>query len=94
MSKNTTATTSTGTGFKKTVFTCSFEDIQTPGAYLEVETGRLFRITDDILAPGHSPMLSIVSNEPNTFVRLSDDPVIPISKARMTAANNDYWINF
>jgi hypothetical protein len=73
---------------------CTWEEIEYPGCYLEVETGRLYRMTENIVAPGHSPLFSIVCKEPTHYVRLTDDPCTPISKVRMYAANEDYWTNF
>ena len=94
MKSTTTTTGNTNTGCGCALPTCTFEEIESPGAYLEVETGRLFRLTSDSLLPGHSPVFSIVRRETNTYVRLSEDPTIPISKARMIASNNDCWPNF
>ena len=94
MSKNTGNTNKTTNNWGGTLPTCCFEEIETPGAYLEVQTGRLYRLTSDSILPGHSPIFSMVSKEPTTFVLLCDDPSIPISKARLIASNNDYWPNF
>ena len=72
----------------------SFHDIETPGAYLELETGRLFRIQPNALMPGHSPLISISCTEAWRYAKVSDDPNIPISKARVIAADTDLVPNF
>ena len=72
----------------------TFEEIVTPGAYLEVETGRLFRIQPPVFQPGHSPMLSITSTDIKRYARLSEDPNVPISKARVLAADGDFFTAF
>jgi hypothetical protein len=72
----------------------SFGEIEMSGAYLEMETGRLFRVQPTALQPGHSPLISITCTESWRYVRLSEDPNIPIGKARVIAADNDMAVCF
>ena len=72
----------------------NFDEIEAPGAFLEVETGRLFRVQPGALQPGHSPMITITSNQGWRYAKLSDDPNVPISKARVFAADADLTTSF
>ncbi len=74
--------------------TCEFEQINSPGLYIENRTGVLYRIPDDAVIPGRSPAIQIVSAEPCVVTKISDDPYLPITKARMTAADLDLQIAF
>ena len=72
----------------------SFGEIESPGAYLEIETGRLFRVQPGALQPGHSPMISITCSDTWRYAKVSEDPNIPISKARVVAADSDLMVSF
>jgi len=78
----------------RSLHTCNFDQIETPGTYVECRTGTLLRLPDDALAPGRSPRIEIMSHEPWTVTRLSDDPYMPVTKARMIAADLDLPVNF
>jgi hypothetical protein len=73
---------------------CQFNEIETPGSYLLVETGSLIRVPAEALAPGHSPLVSITSQQPARVAKLSDNPATPISVLRTIAADNDLFVNF
>ncbi|HET7038244.1 MAG TPA: hypothetical protein VFH97_00025 [Gemmatimonadales bacterium] len=73
---------------------CSFNEIETPGSYLLMETGSLVRVPAEALAPGHPPLVSITSQEPARVAKLSDNPATPISVLRTIAAHNDLYANF
>ncbi len=72
----------------------AFQDLNSPGAYVCNETGCLFRIPEDGLVTGRSPLIEIVSKSPTMMTKISDDPWLPISKARQLAADADLYINF
>lgn len=76
------------------VYTCNFDQIETPGTYIENRTGTLLRVPEDALAPGRSPRIQVVAHEPWTVTRLTDDPFVPLTKARMIAADMDLPVNF
>jgi hypothetical protein len=78
----------------RSLHTCNFDQIETPGTYVECRTGTLLRVPDDALAPGRSPRIEIVAHEPWMVTRLSDDPYVPLTKARMIAADLDLPVNF
>ena len=71
-----------------------FESITEPGCYVCNWTGHLLRIPDDAIKPGRSPLLSITAIEPLFVTKISDNPFIPVSKARMLTADNDVPVNF
>lgn len=74
--------------------TCAFEQITDPGAYVDLECGRLFRMPEDSLALGRSPLIEAVGREPLIVTKVSDDPFVPISEARLRAADLDVKVNF
>jgi hypothetical protein len=65
-----------------------------PGCYIANFTGHLFRIPDQAVAAGRSPLIEIVSKQGTLMTKVSDDPWIPISKARQLAADADLQPNF
>jgi hypothetical protein len=78
----------------KGILTCEFDQINAPGSYVEQRTGTLLRVPEDALVPGRSPVLEVVTNEPWVVSRISDDPFLPLTKARMLAADLDLYVNF
>jgi hypothetical protein len=71
-----------------------FEAINEPGCYVCNWSGHLIRVPDDAIKPGRSPLLSIRGTEQLFVTRISHDPFIPLSKARMLAADCDTPVNF
>ncbi len=71
-----------------------WNDIDTPGCYLLVESGELVRIPQEALAPGHSPLVTITSTKDMRVARISENPAEAISTLRSIAADNDYYVNF
>jgi hypothetical protein len=74
--------------------TCPFGQIETPGLYVEHATGTLLRVPNDALAPGRSPVMEIVANQPWIVTKISDDPFLSLTKARMLTADLDIYVNF
>lgn len=60
----------------------SWEDITTPGAYVSVQSGKLFRITENALVRGASPAF-MVQGDLGPFVRIDENPHILNQKARL-----------
>lgn len=81
------ATTGTGTKFL-------FEYINEPGTYVCNWSGHMLRIPQDAIKPGRSPVLDMTATEPLYVTKLSNDPYVPVSKARAIAANWDIAVNF
>ena len=71
-----------------------FGNLSEAGTYLWNETGHLFRVPEDAVKVGRSPVIEILGKEPVVVTKLSDDPFLTINKARMIAANLDLGINF
>jgi hypothetical protein len=63
--------------------------IEQPGFYVNKQTGQGFRITKELLIPGASPALSVLGAENERFLRISDDPYLPVSAAKLLCADND-----
>ena len=71
-----------------------FGNLNEPGTYLGNSTGHLFRVPEDAVKVGRSPVIEILSREPLVVTKLSDDPFLTINKARMIAADLDLAVNF
>jgi hypothetical protein len=76
------------------ILTCDFDDINHPGLYIEHRSGTLLRIPEDAVVPGRSPVLQVVASEPWVVTKISDDPYLSLTKARLIAANLDLQVNF
>lgn len=86
------STTGNGTAFAGT--TIPFESIQEPGAYICNWSGHLVRIPEDGVTPGRSPMINIVGSDPLFVTKISDNPWVTVTKARLLASNFDLYVNF
>lgn len=71
-----------------------FEGINEPGAFVCNWSGHLLRVPEDGVKTGRSPLLNIVGNEPLFVTKISSDPYISITKAKLVAANLDLCVNF
>lgn len=71
-----------------------FAEITSPGSYVFHETGDLCRVPEDALVAGRSPLIDFVSKTPKMVTKISDDPWIPVSKARQLASDADLFIDF
>jgi len=74
--------------------TVAFEAIQEPGCYICNWSGHLLRVPEDGIAAGRSPLVNIIGNEPLFVTKLSENPFITITKAKMIASNLDCSVNF
>ena len=73
--------------------TVTFSEISQPGVYV-TQRGEMFRVPNEALAEGHSPLLSWESLEGALVSRISEDPYTPISKCRQLTADADLPVNF
>ena len=71
-----------------------FDQINEPGCYICNWSGHLLRIPQDGIQPGRSPLMSIIGHEPVFVTKISENPYIPLTKARLLAANWDVNVNF
>ena len=72
----------------------SWEGISEAGAYVEAQTGRLFRIPSEALLAGSSPLIRQNCTEVSTYIQLSKSPYISVFEARMLAAENNVEPHF
>ena len=93
-----TPSTSQGTqnvGITTGCGTCvPFEAINEPGCYICNWSGHLLRVPGDGVAPGRSPLICILGTGPLYVTKISDNPYIPVTKARLLAANCDVGVDF
>jgi len=78
----------------KSLVQVSWEGISEAGAYVETQTGRLFRIPPEALLAGSSPLIRQNCNEVPTYVLLSRSPYISVFEARMLSAENNVEPHF
>ncbi len=72
-----------------------FRDIQSPGAYVTHLTGDLVRVVDaGRIASEDEALVAKHGTEQVYVTRISSDPFIPITDARIAAANLDLEIAF
>ena len=71
-----------------------FEGISEPGAYIANWNGHLIRVPQDALAPGRSPLINMVGSKSLVVTKISDNPFITLTKARLLASNWDLNVNF
>ena len=67
----------------------SWDELETPGFYVSRATGNGYRVPAEALIKGASPVIQQVSAHPSRLVKISDNPFIPLIKARTSAANYD-----
>lgn len=71
-----------------------FGSINEPGTYICNWSGHLLRVPEDSIKPGRSPLMDLMATEPLFVTKITNDPFVPISKARIVAANYDVAVNF
>lgn len=76
------------------VTTVAFESINAPGAYVCNWSGHLLRVPEDGVIAGRSPLVNIIGQEPLFCTKISDNPYITLTKARLLASNFDIAVNF
>jgi hypothetical protein len=72
----------------------TWEDIQQPGAYVEMGSGDLYRFTQESLIPGCSPVIAKESRGASRLMRISGDPLVLSQKARLLCAQANVKPNF
>lgn len=74
--------------------TMTWDQINDPGAYICHWSGHLLRVPEDGVTPGRSPLLSLIGPEPLFVTKISNNPYITVTKAKLVAANFDLSVNF
>lgn len=72
----------------------TWEGLSEPGAYVDVQTGSLFRVPPEALVRGCSPIISRTSSQTSRLVKVSDNPAVPLLAARNIAADHNIEPNF
>lgn len=72
----------------------AWENVNQPGAYVEVGTGDLYRIPKEALIPGSSPIIRKESAGASRLVQLSPNPFITTLQARLLACEHNVEPNF
>ena len=71
-----------------------FDCICEHGTYVCNWSGHLLRVPEDDIAPGRSPLMTIVGSDKLFVTKISDNPFLTLTKARLEAANADVNVNF
>jgi hypothetical protein len=71
-----------------------FAAIDQPGAYVSMWDGLLLRVPPRAIRSGGSPVLDLVSSKPLFVTKISDDPFVVVTKARLLAGNLDVATQF
>ena len=74
--------------------TWPFNAINEPGAYICNWSGHLLRVPEDAVTAGRSPKVDMLGPEPLIVTKISDNPYVPVTKAKLLASNFDINANF
>ena len=94
MSSDTTQTYHENYGTTHARTSWPFEAVNEPGTYVCNWSGHLLRIPEDAVTPGRSPKINMVGLEPLMVTKISDNPYITLTKAKLLASNYDINVNF
>lgn len=72
----------------------SWSDITEPGSYVEIGSGDLYRIPQEALIRGGSPLVHKESHGASRLVRVSEDPFVTTLQARLLCAEHNVRPNF
>ena len=64
------------------------------GAYVCNWSGHLLRIPEGAIKGGRSLRMSFSAKEPLYVTKVSNDPFVPVTRARLAAADFDQPVNF
>ena len=78
----------------RTLRPLAWDEINEPGTYVEVSTGKLYRITQDSLLVDNSPARPGEGGPASPLVQLSKDPFIFDLAARMICFEHNIPTNF
>jgi hypothetical protein len=79
---------------RRTLRPLAWDEINEPGAYVEVSTGKLYRITQESLLVDNSPARPGEGGPVSPVVQLSKDPFIVALAARMLCVEHNIPPNF
>ncbi len=84
----------TSTNPARTSRSVAWQDINEPGAYVEVGSGDLYRVPKEALIAGSSPLIRKESAGASRLVQVSPNPFITTFEARMVCAEHNVAPNF
>ena len=73
---------------------CTWYDIAQPGAYVDLETGYLYRIPTTALQQRAAPLIQRESTRVSRLIRVSTDPCIPTQAARLICCQHNITAHF
>ena len=71
-----------------------FAAVHEPGTYVCNWSGHLLRMPADAINPRVTPVMCILGKEALYLTKISDQPFLPITKARVLASECDVAVNF
>ncbi len=74
--------------------TFAFDQVDEPGAYVCNWSGHLLRLPEDAVAAGRSPLLEIIAQDELQVTKISENPFVQVTKARMIASDLDLAVKF
>ncbi|MBU0637831.1 MAG: hypothetical protein KKB50_03125 [Planctomycetes bacterium] len=74
--------------------TVPFNAIHEPGAYVCDWSGHLLRVSVDGLTANYAPSINIVGNRPLTVTKLTDNPDVTLTKAKLIANDLSIKVDF
>ena len=74
--------------------TLPFDGINEPGAYICRWSGHLLRVPEDSISSEHTPRMGVIGADALLVTKIDNDPYVPVTKARLLAANHDVSVNF
>ena len=72
----------------------NWDDVREPGAYVDETTGDLYRMPQEALVAGASPIVIKESRSPGRLMLISRDPFVTTLQARLLCARHNIQPNF
>ena len=72
----------------------SWDELNEPGAYVERGTGDLYRVPQEAIIPGGSPIIHKESMGASRLVQISKNPFVTSLEARLRCAQHNIEPNF
>jgi cation transport regulator ChaC len=73
---------------------CTWRDIEQPGAYVDLETGYLYRIPAEALQQRAALLIRRESTRVSRLIRVSKDPSITTQAARLICCQHNITAHF
>ena len=73
---------------------CTWHDIEQPGAYVDLETGYLYRIPTEALQQRSALLIRRESTRVSRLIRVSKDPCVTTQAARLICCQHNITAHF